>query len=206
MAMNDSDSRSGKRTQERILDVALRLFYAQGYSKTSLSAIAEEVGISAPSLYWYFKSKNDLCYVALQRELRRFVDQVELGAAGGDPSTRLGGFVRSYVLLKLEQGERLVNPGAAIGYQNLREALKPEHQQDIDVLQRRVLDLLRGILIDGREQGVFKFGNLTTTSFAIITTCEYVFSWVQPGRALSPAEVADEYRTLMLTMVRSTRL
>jgi len=193
----------GDGTRQRILDVALRLFYARGYRATSLSAIADEVGISAPSLYWHFESKNELCFAAVRDELRRFVDGVESGAQGPDPRARLGGFVRAYVLLKLGQNERLETPGAAMGYRQLRDALRPARREEIDVLQRHVLDLLRGILAEGRERGVFAFGDLSTTAFAIITTCEYVFSWVQPGGRLSAHDIADEYRALVLAMVRS---
>ncbi len=188
-------------TRERILDVALRLFYARGYTGTSVNAIASEVGLSAPSLYWHFESKNELCFEAIRNELLGFVESVERGADGEDPRERLGGFVRAYVLLKLAQSERLERPGAAMGYQQLRSALKPERGREIDVLQRRVLDLLRGILKQGRERRVFTFGDLSATAFAIITTCEYVFLWVRPG-GLSAAKIADEYRGLVLAMVR----
>jgi AcrR family transcriptional regulator len=190
-------------TRERILDVALRLFYARGYHGTSLSAIADEVGISAPSLYWHFESKNELCYIAVRDELRRFVDGLERGAQGDDAKQRLGGLVRAYVLLKLAQSERLERPGAAMGYQQLRDALKPARRRQIDLLQRHVLDLLRGILAEGRDHGVFAFGDLAATSFAVITVCEYVFSWVQPGGRLSAEQVADEYRDLVLAMVHA---
>jgi AcrR family transcriptional regulator len=158
-------------TRERILRSALRLFYARGYKGTSLSAIAGEVGISAPSLYWHFESKNELCFACVRDELLRFVHGIERGAQGEDPETRLGGFVRAYVLLKLGQNEWLENPGAAMGYRQLRDALKPERRNEIDVLQRGVLDLLRGILAEGRERGMFTFGDLTITAFAVITTC-----------------------------------
>jgi AcrR family transcriptional regulator len=189
-------------TRERILRAALKLFYARGYRGTSLGAIAEEVGISAPALYWHFTSKNELCYACVRQELVRFVDGIENGSKGDDPQTRLGGFVSQYVLLKLEQNEWLEKPGAAMGYQQLRDALKPERRSEIDALQRHVLDLLRGILAEGKECGVFGFGDLTTTAFAIITTCEYVFSWVQPGGRWTSEEIAAEYRRLVLAMVR----
>ncbi len=188
-------------TRERILDIALRLFYARGYTGTSVNAIASEVGLSAPSLYWHFESKNELCFEAIRTELLRFVEGVERGADAKDPRDRLGGFVRAYVLLKLAQSERLERPGAAMGYQQLRSALKPERGREIDVLQRRVLDLLRGILKAGRERGLFFFGDLSATSFAVITMCEYVFLWVRPG-GLSATKIADEYRALALAMVR----
>ncbi len=188
-------------TRERILEIALRLFYARGYTGTSVNAIARDAGLSAPSLYWHFESKNELCFEAVRNELLRFVEGVERGAEGEDPRERLGGFVRAYVLLKLGQSRRLERPGAAMGYQQLRNALKPERGREIDALQRRVLDLLRGILKQGREGRLFTFGDLSATSFAIITTCEYVFLWVRPG-GLSPSKIADEYRGLVLAMVR----
>jgi AcrR family transcriptional regulator len=189
-------------TRERILRAALRLFYARGYRGTSLGAFADVVGVSAPALYWHFSSKNELCYACVREELLRFVDGIERGTKGEDPPARLGGFVRAYVLLKLAQNEWLERPGAAMGYQQLRDALKPSRRKEIDALQRHVLDLLRGILTEGRHRGVFAFGDLTTTAFAVITTCEYVFSWVQPGGRRSAEEIADDYRDLVLAMVR----
>jgi TetR/AcrR family transcriptional regulator, cholesterol catabolism regulator len=191
-------------TRERILTVALRLFYARGYRGTSLSAIADEVGISAPSVYWHFESKHELCFACVRDELRRFIEGIERGTQGADPRTRLGGFVRAYVLLKLEQNEWLEQPGAGMGYRQLRDALKPARRAEIDALQRQVLSLLRSVLRAGRDDGVFGFDDVDTTAFAVITMCEYVYTWVQPGGRLSPDEIADEYRDLVLAMVRAS--
>jgi AcrR family transcriptional regulator len=190
-------------TRERILTMALRLFYARGYRGTSLSAIADEVGISAPSLYWHFESKHELCFVCVRDELQRFIEGIERGTQGSDPQTQLGGFVRAYVHLKLEQNEWLDQPGAAMGYRQLRNALKPARRAEIDALQRRVLNLLRSVLRAGRDSGVLRFDDADTTAFAVITMCEYVYTWVQPGGRLSPDEIADEYRDLVLAMVRA---
>ena len=47
-------------TRDRILDETLTLFAEYGYDGTSVEAIAERVGIKAPSLYNHFKGKEDI--------------------------------------------------------------------------------------------------------------------------------------------------
>ncbi len=48
------------KTEEKILQSALRLFSEKGYEATKLSEIAEMVGIKAPSLYKHFKNKEEI--------------------------------------------------------------------------------------------------------------------------------------------------
>jgi AcrR family transcriptional regulator len=56
--------RSGGRprgsTRERILDIALTLFNARGYDKTSLREIAEQLGTTKAALYYHFERKEDI--------------------------------------------------------------------------------------------------------------------------------------------------
>ncbi|MBP3796575.1 MAG: TetR/AcrR family transcriptional regulator [Ruminococcus sp.] len=49
-----------KNTKERLLEAALDLFSEKGYNATSIDEIAEAVGIKGPSVYKYFKSKENL--------------------------------------------------------------------------------------------------------------------------------------------------
>jgi AcrR family transcriptional regulator len=50
----------GAQTRERILDTALELFTRQGYDKTSLRDIADQLGITKAALYYYFERKDQL--------------------------------------------------------------------------------------------------------------------------------------------------
>ncbi len=47
-------------TKEKILEVMFDLIAEKGYEKTSTSQICEKVGITKPTLYYYFKSKESL--------------------------------------------------------------------------------------------------------------------------------------------------
>ncbi|MFD9539520.1 TetR/AcrR family transcriptional regulator [Streptomyces sp. NPDC060022] len=47
-------------TRQRIQDVALDLFAEQGYEKTSLREIAEQLDVTKAALYYHFKTKEDI--------------------------------------------------------------------------------------------------------------------------------------------------
>lgn len=188
-------------TRERIVRVAMSLFYERGYRGTSLAAIAKELNISAPALYWHFSSKRDICFTAVYEELDRFAYALQPALQEASPDRQLGHFVRTYVLLKLQQNEWLREPGAVGAYRQLRQAMTPKQRERLDGRQRQVYQMLRGILDAGRSAGLFHYDDSTATTFAVVTLCEYVFSWVQPGGRLTPDAIADIYRGLVLAMV-----
>ena len=54
-------------TRERILGVAMRLFWLKGYGATSIADILHEAGANAGSLYHFFPTKQDLLLAVLDR-------------------------------------------------------------------------------------------------------------------------------------------
>ena len=59
----------GERTANRVMDIAERLFAAQGYDGTSLRQIADRADIKQPGLYNHFSSKEALYEAVLFRAL-----------------------------------------------------------------------------------------------------------------------------------------
>jgi AcrR family transcriptional regulator len=53
-------SQDSDQTRERIVTAAARLFYNEGIRATSVDAIAEKAGITKKTLYYHFRSKDDL--------------------------------------------------------------------------------------------------------------------------------------------------
>ena len=47
-------------TRNKILDAANRLFYGKGIRAVSLDALAEQAGVTKKTLYYHFRSKDDL--------------------------------------------------------------------------------------------------------------------------------------------------
>ena len=52
--------RSSTDTRERILQAAYELFYAKGFARVGVDAVAEKAGLTKRTLYYHFKSKDDL--------------------------------------------------------------------------------------------------------------------------------------------------
>ena len=62
-------------TRQRIQDVALELFAEQGYEKTSLREIAEQLQVTKAALYYHFKTKEDIL-VSIFEDLNRPVEEL----------------------------------------------------------------------------------------------------------------------------------
>ncbi|MGH3734880.1 MAG: TetR/AcrR family transcriptional regulator [Micromonosporaceae bacterium] len=64
---------NARRTRERIMDVALRMFAAQGTAAIPVTAIEKAAGLSAGSgsFYRHFTDKSDLLQAVVERELAR---------------------------------------------------------------------------------------------------------------------------------------
>ncbi len=59
-----------EQTRQDILDAALELFHAKGYSRTTLEEIALSAAVTRGAIYWHFKDKGDL-FMGLKEEVER---------------------------------------------------------------------------------------------------------------------------------------
>jgi AcrR family transcriptional regulator len=53
--------------REHIIDIALMLFYAEGFHATGIERIIKAAGVSKKTLYSYFKSKDELILATLRK-------------------------------------------------------------------------------------------------------------------------------------------
>lgn len=84
--------------RERILEAALELFSAQGFSGASLDRIAAAADMSKPNLLYYFRGKDDIYAALVARLLDRWLEPLRGLDAAGDPLDE----IRAYIRRKLE--------------------------------------------------------------------------------------------------------
>src|SRR6516165_2700525 len=83
-------------TRERIITAASKLFYSEGIRAVSVDAVAETAGLTKRTLYYHFRSKDDLvaAYLAARDQpnmalFRRWFDQTS-----GAPSAKVQAIFR----------------------------------------------------------------------------------------------------------------
>src|SRR5260370_41958025 len=90
-----------KRKQET-LDVALRLLLERGYANLNMDELAEEAGISKPTLYQYFDSKEDLVAKAMGRMFEKMEELIP-EPSGSSPLEQLEDFLRMMLKTRTEK-------------------------------------------------------------------------------------------------------
>ena len=73
--------RSRLKTREKIFTSAYRLFYKQGFARTSVDAIAEESRVTKRTLYNHFESKDALLAAVLDHQHQNAMAQVHAWAS-----------------------------------------------------------------------------------------------------------------------------
>ncbi|MDI9978713.1 TetR/AcrR family transcriptional regulator [Rhodococcus sp. IEGM 1307] len=211
---NSTDDRGTKRARrgsrghradvgrDRVMDVALQLFLTHGYAGTSLKAVADELGISPPALYWYFPSKEDLYLSVLQRSMEDFTTYVGGSVVvNDDPVFKLSQLVRAHVTWQLNQANVAQAFDLTMTLKGQSIDIPEEKLAPVVKMQMDYVALVRSILREGVDDGAFVVDDIKTTAFGIITLCEYVTTWYKPGGELSVPAVANRYEGMVRRMV-----
>ena len=196
-------TRTGRETvgRERVMQVALQMFLANGYAGTSLKAVADELGISPPALYWYFPSKEELYGSVIEQSMHDFLDYVRGSITDKDPVFKLSQLVRAHVTWQLQQSELAQAFDLTMALKGRAADLPESRLAPVRKLENDYLEEVRAILREGVETGAFDIDDYVTTAFAIITLCEYVTTWYNANGPLSIPAVANRYEGLVRRMV-----
>jgi TetR/AcrR family transcriptional regulator of autoinduction and epiphytic fitness len=95
-------AREAEATRRRIVEAAARLFVRDGYSATSIAAIAQEAGVAVPTVYASLRSKPHIMRAVVDLTVRGDDDAAPLAARAAwreiererDPHTQLELFAR----------------------------------------------------------------------------------------------------------------
>jgi AcrR family transcriptional regulator len=73
--------------EQRLLDVASRLFYTEGIHAVGIDRVIAEASVAKATLYAHFVSKAELVAAYLDRESLGWIDEAEQQLAGHQPGT-----------------------------------------------------------------------------------------------------------------------
>ena len=142
---------NGKEAEERkkeILDIAEELFTTKGYDNTSTTDILERVGIARGTMYYHFKSKEEILDTLIDRIIQGIVRNVRLALSYEAPAPQK---IISFV------GATKVD--SAIGKEIADHAHNPQnalmHQKILNSLLAELTPIVAGIIEEGIKEGSF---------------------------------------------------
>ena len=135
--------------REEILDAAERLFAAKGFDNTSTGDILDAVGIARGTLYYHFKSKEEILDGVIQRITARLMqDASEIVRQKELP-----------VLERLTKAILSLNVESKIGYEIMEQVHRPQnalmHQKMQTALLTGINPILTELIEEGNQQGIF---------------------------------------------------
>ena len=134
--------------RNEILDVAERLFCEKGFDNASTNDILTEIGIARGTLYYHFKSKEDILDAMIERLTNQMVEKASVIAL--DESIP--------VLERLTRTMLSLNIDNEVGDMVMEQVHRPQnalmHQKLEHMLLGRVNKLITKIAEDGIRQGI----------------------------------------------------
>lgn len=134
--------------KNEILDAAERLFVTKGFDRTSTNDILAEVGIARGTLYYHFKSKEEILNAMIERITEGLMEK----AAG------IAGQKELPVLQRLTGMMLALNVDNELGREIMEQVHKPQnalmHQKMQEGLLAGITPLITDLIEEGTAQGI----------------------------------------------------
>lgn len=143
--IKDADVRKNE-----ILDAAQELFNMNGFDGTTISAIIEKAGIARGTVYYHFKSKEDVLDALIERHCERLLEEAKQIAEDRNIPV-----MKRLIQTLLEMnGDKDGTPGV-LTQQMHRPQNALMHQKTHQTMLEGIPPILMGIIEDGIKEGIF---------------------------------------------------
>lgn len=194
--------RAGIRTRlfdfkrEQILEVAERLFYERGFRSTTLDAIAAELSVTKPFIYYHFRNKQDILHVLVQRTMQRNAEVFGgVDVEQGSPTHLLHELCRRIVFL-------VINSRTSIAMFWREQKEVPEQEKLVMHAAKQSHDgQLQRIIERGIASGEFAVDDPKLAVLSIQGMINWAYTWYRPDGRLSPELIADGVADLAVRAV-----
>jgi AcrR family transcriptional regulator len=140
--------RSGEERRKEIAEATLHLIASLGLQGTTVTRIAEQVGVEAPSLYAHFGSRHEMLLAALELLFERVRDSLRV-SSDPDMLKRLREISEAHASFMTDEFEGFVIP--------VYEFITAPRQSGLGEVtgegQRRTIETLAAMVAEGQEQG-----------------------------------------------------
>ncbi len=192
-----ANDRRKVRVERALIEKACILFAEKGYAGTSLTDIAEAVGLTRGAVYYYFKNKEALLETIVDEMTVAPLAEITLwrSTASGTVAERLHAFVVQRVrdVLARQTEMRMIEVTEA--------ALPPDLLQRHSQAKRQILGEYRSIIKEGILTGEFRPVDDRIAAFGMIGLVNWSAHWYSPDRGPTVDEIANQLAEMAVRSV-----
>jgi AcrR family transcriptional regulator len=194
-----SSAEQGDLKRFAILRKAAELFNERGFYETSLNELAKRLNVTKPSLYYYFKNKDDILLQILNQAAVEFTPAMTLAEESGLRGLeKLRIFITQYtVCMTGVFGKCMVLSGLG--------PLEPSSRDELTPTFRLLDTFVRKLLNEGMQDGSIAPCDTKITTFSIFGAMHWLARWYRPDGELNPREIADRVFVIFETGLKSLR-
>ena len=171
--------------KSEICKKALDLFVKNGYDATSMSMIAETLGMSKANLYYYCSSKENLLYeIHLDFLHKHFIPILDEAEGLPDPASRVALFLRKFTLLNTSSRANRILVHEV-------HRLDKNHQNEIMLIWRRAYEIVRDSIRELQRSGRARRLRESFLTFMWVGMVFWVVYWFDYGRQTNAEELSE---------------
>jgi AcrR family transcriptional regulator len=198
-----TEARSGD-VKEVIIQESIRLFLSKGYRGTSVKEITEAAGIGRGTLYWYFKSKDEILISIFHKWEEEFVQGLIKAV-----NNQKGDFIAKYkVFHKYSTEFARDQRDLAIVFNTLLNEIVGMDSEPANVagkVYKKYWRFLEEMLQNGKREGCVK-QDLDPKLYAHVIAASHVgmlVEWFVAGETFSVGPFVRSFRDMILKSVTS---
>ena len=160
--------------KETILRTALDVFAREGYHNSNLSLIAEDSGVSRPTVYQYFHNKDEIYYYAVKLVTGRLFAKysaIAWGPDGGDEIERMSTILADIIDTAVANEKGLMN------LMDVMVSAKRDGVDFADVIHRRTAKLsilFKRLIRQGMTNGTIAAVDISEAADSIFDLAESI--------------------------------
>lgn len=172
--------------REAVLRTAAQLFNEKGYAASTLDEVAERLGVSKPTVYYYAESKDAILLECVRIGLEMLQTAVRaVDAQGGRAIDKLVAAMRQYAeIATLDFGMCVIRVG--------EESLPPESRRKVRHMKAGLDREFRELIRLGIAEGSIAPCDPKLAAFTLAGALSWIARWYRPDGPLTPEAIADQ--------------
>jgi len=189
-----------ERKRQAVLRTAARTYSKRGFHETTLADIADELNVTKPALYYYFKNKDEILFECHRLAIEAITDG-ETPMPTAEELTgreRLEEFLRRYVRMVVDDfGTCLVMTGT--------NALEPENRGKVIEGRRQIDTMLREIICDGVDDGTLNCPDPMMSAMFVFGSMNWIPRWYHAEGDVSIDELSARLIDFVMRAIAADR-